>query len=170
MAELKFALPYLQSLDAPAAQFLSALLCLDCNGDKPGIEAKKAAFRHFETCISHAGFSQLSSSLRQEVLDRLNELKQLLSHSSGGLSRDKLGSAGNLQLLADCADAPPLHPSASTSMGLPVANPVPSQKRKAEDGHMSTSSKMPRLSSSQDTETDVVMVEGFAFRSSKRSY
>ena len=218
LAQLKFALPYLQSMDTPAAHLLSARLCLDGNGDIQGIEANKAAFRHlkicighagftqltpraqavshyglavlyrvgrgdiqgveankaafrhFETCISHAGFSQLPASSQQEVLDRFNELKHLLSQSSRGLSSDKLGSTESLQLLADCADAPPLHPSASASMGLLVANPVPSQKRKAEDGHMSTSSKMPRLSSSQDTETDVVMVEGFAFRSSKRSY
>ena len=60
LAQLKFALPYLQSMDTPAAHLLSARLCLDGNGDIQGIEANKAAFRHLKICIGHAGFTQLA--------------------------------------------------------------------------------------------------------------
>ena len=37
------------------------------SGDIQGIEANKSAFRHFETCIGHAGFSQQRKDVPKAV-------------------------------------------------------------------------------------------------------
>ena len=99
-----------------------AALYLNGHGDKQGVEAKKVAFKHYQACVDHAGFSQLPTSSQQRARDRANELEQLLSHSSRELSRDEIGSTENLQLLAACADTQPLTSITLASRGMPTSH------------------------------------------------